>query len=94
MEKECIKCHKIVKIDLTDEQLRKIENKEDLIQRIMPNGQYTKEQREMFLSGLCQECWDELFLKDEDEISQAAYDQLFDDLQNYDHGETDHAEEE
>lgn len=60
-------CGKIVNVELSYQQYNEIRAGVKKIQDIMPFNQYTAEQREMFVSGMCQECWDELFKDDEDD---------------------------
>lgn len=59
-ELTCINCRKKVKVTYTDEQAKLWNSsKRPNIQDIFP--EWTPEQREMMISGICQECWDALF---------------------------------
>lgn len=59
----CKKCSRPVDIDVTDAQIVAWRHGA-LIQKAMPN--VTAEKREMFISGICPICWDEMF-KEKDE---------------------------
>lgn len=62
--KQCIVCNKIVHIEITEEQykeLKKPRSKRKLIQNILPN--HTPGEREMLISGICNECFENTFRK-------------------------------
>jgi hypothetical protein len=57
---KCIKCGKEVDIKVTPEQEKELSNpNRRKIQEILPD--HTPEEREMFASGLCEKCWDDIF---------------------------------
>jgi hypothetical protein len=57
------------------------------IQDILPFKEYTPEQREMFVTGICQECWDELFKDEEDDepCVQSLSEEEIDDMNQRDY---------
>lgn len=61
---KCKICGKEHKFDITKEQFNKYANKEDLIQNIFP--EISSELREMFISRICPDCWNEIFGKHEE----------------------------
>lgn len=61
------KCGRLVEVNLSYEQINRIRAGVEKLQDIMPFGEYTPEQREMFISGMCQECWNQLFPPEEED---------------------------
>lgn len=55
---ECKSCDYEVHIPITEDQLSKYKNGEP-IQRVLPN--VNPDDRELFISGLCGKCFDEIF---------------------------------
>lgn len=55
----CSNCGKKVEVEYDFWQGQRWKLRQDSIQNIFP--EWTPEQRELLLSGLCQECWDQLF---------------------------------
>ena len=60
---ECPRCHKTVELPLKEEELLAWNQNKTFVQNQFPK--LTPGQREMLLSGLCEECWNEIF-SDED----------------------------
>lgn len=59
----CTQCKNIKKINVTTEQyeeLKKPRSQRRAIQEILPD--HTPEEREMLISGLCNDCFESLFL--------------------------------
>jgi len=77
MFRTCIGCGKQVKIEMTAEKETELNdpNRRDVI-NILPTN--TPEEREMFISGICGECWDDLnsIFDIEDEPSDAFREDL------------------
>lgn len=68
IQKKCIKCNSNHSIEVTEYQSIRLFNRDktrEFIQDILPTSEYTSEQRELFLSGMCNECWDKLFPKED-----------------------------
>lgn len=61
---ECPHCHRVIELPLKERELLAWNPNETYVQTQFP--QLTPSQREMLLSGLCEECWNEIF-NDEDE---------------------------
>ena len=59
---ECPRCHKVVKLPLKESELLAWNPNETFVQNQFPK--LTPGQREMLLSGLCEECWNEIFDED------------------------------
>ena len=60
--------HEAKEGEMTVEQEARIRLGREKIQDILPSPQYTSEQRELFLSGYCDVCWNNIFPpEDEDE---------------------------
>ena len=58
--KICIECNKEIFIEnISPVQYELIKENKELIQNILPK--HSKEEREMFISGICGECWLKLF---------------------------------
>lgn len=58
----CTICNKKVQIEVTEDQyneLKKPRNERRLIQEILPD--HTLEEREMLISGICNECFNDMF---------------------------------
>lgn len=62
---ECPHCHNVIELPITEKELLAWDPNKTFIQDQFP--QLTPGQREMLLSGLCEECWNKLFLPEEDE---------------------------
>lgn len=63
--KVCPECGKKNYIEMSDEQYQKYTEGSDLIQRIFP--EMSPAQREILITGICEDCWNKLFPIDEDE---------------------------
>ena len=63
--KVCPKCGKKNYIEMSDEQYQKYTEGSDLIQRIFP--EMSPAQKEILITGICEDCWNKLFPIDEDE---------------------------
>ena len=62
----CTRCHKDFNFEMTDKQFKELNEGEKHVQDIFPG--FKPEDREMFISGFCPKCWDEIFADDgEDE---------------------------
>ena len=61
---ECPRCHKVVFLPITEQELLAWDPQETHVQKQFP--QLSPAQREMLLTGLCGDCWDEIFKEDED----------------------------
>lgn len=60
MKVTCVFCGgNNVEVPITEEQYERIVNRDDLIQNIVP--ELSPEYREMFISGMCPDCWNEMF---------------------------------
>lgn len=59
-EVECPVCGKLRSLVLTSEQASEIVKDEKCIQDILPYGQYTSDNREMFITGICNDCWEKI----------------------------------
>lgn len=57
-EVTCTACKRTFIVHVTPEQIRRWRNGE-LIQRAMPH--LTAAERELFISGICGDCWEEMF---------------------------------
>ena len=62
--KKCICCGKEFIFNVTDEQYNNYINQTDLIQRIFP--EIRPDKRELLISGICGECFDDIMYDDED----------------------------
>ena len=75
IQKECPHCHKLQTIDVDDNQYNDwLAGKN--IQRAFPD--LTADQREILMSGICPECWEEIFgEEDEEDIHESSeYDEF------------------
>ena len=63
--KVCQECGKKNYIEMSDEQYQKYTEGSDLIQRIFL--EMSPAQREILITGICEDCWNKLFPIDEDE---------------------------
>lgn len=61
---ECPRCGQISVIPITESELLQWEESEEFIQDYFPN--LSSSQRELLLSGICQDCWNLIF-PEEDE---------------------------
>ena len=61
---ECPYCHRKHVFTITDEQFNKYANGESYIQTIFP--ELTAPEREMLITGICEECWNKIFSSEED----------------------------
>ena len=61
----CIFCKRVVTIPCNKTQYRKFANYEDVIQGIFPK--VDAGDREVFQSGICGVCWDDMIPEEEDE---------------------------
>lgn len=62
---ECPHCHKVIKLPIKEEELLAWNPNEQFVQEAFP--ELTPGQREMLLSGLCEECWNEIFSEEDEE---------------------------
>jgi len=69
----CRICSAVIEIEMTEEQEARIRLGKELIQNILPSPQYTSEQRELFVSGFCDVCWDRLLSSKDDEEAEDAF---------------------
>ena len=67
IQKECPHCHKLQTIDVDDNQYNDwLAGKN--IQRAFPD--LSADQREILMSGICPECWEDIFGEDDEEDIQ------------------------
>lgn len=66
--KECVRCHKMIQINVTNEQLIEYIQGDKLIQNVMP--QLKPGEREMFISGICDQCWSLIFPLEEEYMEE------------------------
>lgn len=59
VEKTCVFCKEVTAIKMTEDQAYRIASGEELIQNIVPN--MSPDHREMFISGICGKCFDNMF---------------------------------
>jgi hypothetical protein len=67
----CRRCGSPHEIDITKEQVQELILREKKIQDILPSPKYTAEDREMFLSKLCDGCWNLIFPPEDDDVTSA-----------------------
>ena len=60
---QCIVCNKVTLIEITQREFDRL-GESGHIQNLFPD--WTKEQRELFITGTHPECWDSIFADDED----------------------------
>lgn len=60
----CFNCNKTHSFMVSTQQLHELEKGEKKIQEVLPD--FSPEDREMFISGCCPECWIKLFGEEED----------------------------
>jgi len=63
----CRICNTVHEIEMTEDQNSRIMLGRDFIQDILPDPTYTASQRELFLSGYCDVCWDKIFPPEEED---------------------------
>lgn len=63
----CPICKERFIFQMTEQQYKELEKGEKHIQDILPN--FSPEDREMFISGFCPKCWDQIFADEEDETA-------------------------
>lgn len=61
---QCSMCGSQATIEMTEDQYKRWKNQEDLIQNIFPN--MSSGVRELLISGVCENCFDKLFPKEDD----------------------------
>lgn len=72
---QCVVCHKTVDIKLTGAEMYQLQTSDRNIQDVLPN--HTAGEREMFVSGICSSCFDDIFREnppneeDEDDDTEA-----------------------
>ena len=59
----CKICHKVFTFELTGEQVAELRADEKHIQEILTN--LTPGERELFISGICDTCFDEIFAEED-----------------------------
>lgn len=57
---ECPRCHNVITIPITEEELLSWNPEEEFVQNKFP--QLSPSEREMLLSGICEKCWDDLIV--------------------------------
>lgn len=57
--KNCMFCKKDTEIPVTKDQLQRINSGSEPIQSVIPN--VSPAERELFISGICGECFDDMF---------------------------------
>lgn len=81
IECKCKDCGKVVPVLVTEQQSMDLERGMKKVQLILPYSEYTPEQREMFISGLCNECWNKLFPpEEEDELTTEECNEINDEI--------------
>lgn len=60
----CRKCKKYTPVEITDEQFIKLKEGKELVQRVLHDK--PAEIRELFISNICGDCWDDLFKEEEE----------------------------
>lgn len=73
----CRSCKKRVDIEMSLEQLKELTYGVKNIQEIFPT--HTPEQREILISGICGDCFNELFSVEEEELEDIEIDWNFED---------------
>jgi hypothetical protein len=61
LEVDCRICGKTVNLVIEQEDFKKFKNREGAVQNIFPY--LSADEREMLISGICSDCWEELFNK-------------------------------
>jgi hypothetical protein len=74
----CRICNSVSEIEMTEEQNRDIMDGRKLIQNILPFPMYSAAVRELFVSGFCGTCWDNMFSEDEEDEQDYEDDELSD----------------
>lgn len=62
VQKECGICHQMKTVLMTEDEYENLErylNGEGLIQEMLPDIDYRE--RELFISGICKDCWTRMF---------------------------------
>ncbi len=59
LEVDCRICGKTVNLVIEQEDFKKFKNREGAVQNIFPY--LSADEREMLISGICPDCWEELF---------------------------------
>ena len=72
----CRICNTVHEIEMTEEQNQDIKDGRKLIQRILPDPLYTSQDRELFISGFCDVCWDKVFPPEEEDDDDATSDEM------------------
>lgn len=65
MKVRCKRCNREVEVPITEKQLEDWIKSGDYIQIYFP--QLSAAEREMFVSGICNDCWNELFPEEDEE---------------------------
>lgn len=77
IKRKCTNCGKVITIsNISMQQLSDINAGIGLIQDILPN--HTPDEREMFISNICTDCWNEIF-NDEDIDDNDFFDNFVED---------------
>ena len=63
---KCTTCDNLVHVHMNEETYKKVVNREDLIQNVIPNSDVVT--REFFVTGTCPECQDKMFDHNDEEI--------------------------
>jgi hypothetical protein len=62
---KCVMCDHVVEIPVTEDELLRWNSYKNSVQEQFPN--LAPELREMFISGICPKCWNDLFPPEEEE---------------------------
>lgn len=62
----CVVCKRPKEITVSGHEMFKLQTSNLSLQAILPN--HTPGEREMFISGICDTCWEEIFKKEDDEV--------------------------
>lgn len=65
MKVRCKRCNREVEVPITEKQLESWIKSGDYIQTYFPH--LSAAEREMFVSGICNDCWNELFPEENEE---------------------------
>ena len=63
---KCATCDNLVHVHMAEETYKKVVNRDDLIQNVIPNSDVVT--REFFISGMCPACQDKMFDHNDEEI--------------------------
>ena len=72
----CNLCQSISEVEMTENQYDRLLCGIEHVQNILPNPQYTSGQRELFLSGFCDVCWDKVFPPEDEDDDDDDYESM------------------